>query len=157
MLQRLSITLSERKAGNIWKLTKWNLANIFFISSKRNYWKIILQYNEFSKGIIPNGCYIFVNSENKKSSDSHTLLLNLSDQINFKKSNKYIATSNLIIYYRWKNMKQSYKNDKYEISPQTWNDKFALTDGSCSVSKTLDHQKNKKSRDWYTSNNNTCK
>ena len=34
---------------------------------------------------------IFMNSENSKSSDSHRLLLNLSDEIDLKKSDKYIT------------------------------------------------------------------
>ena len=42
---------------------------------------------------------IFMNSENSKTSDSHRLLLNLSDKINLKRSDKYVALSNLSIYY----------------------------------------------------------
>ena len=42
---------------------------------------------------------IFMNSENSKPSDPSRLLLNHSDKINFKRSNKYIALSNLSIYY----------------------------------------------------------
>ena len=37
---------------------------------------------------------IFVNSENIKISDPHRLLLNLSDKINLKRRNKYVALSN---------------------------------------------------------------
>ena len=40
-----------------------------------------------------------MNSENNKTSDPYRLLLNLSDKI----INKYIALSNLTIYYTWKN------------------------------------------------------
>ena len=42
---------------------------------------------------------ILINSENSKTSNPHRLLLNLSDKINLKRSDKYLATSNLIIYY----------------------------------------------------------
>ena len=42
---------------------------------------------------------IFMNSENSKTSDPHRLLLNLSEKINLKRSDKYIALSNLSIYY----------------------------------------------------------
>ena len=38
---------------------------------------------------------IFINSENSKTSNAHRLLLNLSDKINLKKSDKYVALSNL--------------------------------------------------------------
>ena len=41
---------------------------------------------------------IFMNSENSKTSDSDRLLLNLSDKINSKRNDKYVALSNLSIY-----------------------------------------------------------
>ena len=41
---------------------------------------------------------VFMNSRNSKTSDPHRLLLNLSDKINLKRSDKYIALSNLSIY-----------------------------------------------------------
>ena len=41
----------------------------------------------------------FENSENGKTSDHHRLLLNLSDNINLKKSGKFVALTNLSIYY----------------------------------------------------------
>ena len=64
-----------------------------------------------------------MNSENSKTSDPHRLLLNLLDKINFKISDKYqSALSNLSIYYTWKNMKKSYKNNKFKISALTWNE-----------------------------------
>ena len=53
---------------------------------------------------------IFMNSENSKRSDPKRLLLNLSDKINFKRSDKYVALSNLSISYTWKNIKKSYKS-----------------------------------------------
>ena len=37
---------------------------------------------------------IFMNSENSKTSDPHRLLLHLSDKINLRRSDKYIALSN---------------------------------------------------------------
>ena len=57
----------------------------------------------------------FMNSENSKTSDPQILLLNLSDKINLKRSDKYIALSNLSIYYTWKNIKKLYKNNKFKI------------------------------------------
>ena len=59
---------------------------------------------------------IFMNSENSKTSDSRRLLPNLLDKVNLKKSHKYVALSNLSIYYTWKNIKKSYKNNKFKIS-----------------------------------------
>ena len=40
-----------------------------------------------------------MNSENSKTSDPHRLLLNLSEKINLRRSDKSIALSNLSIYY----------------------------------------------------------
>ena len=42
---------------------------------------------------------IFVNSENSKTSDPHRLLLNLPNKIDLRRKDKYIALSNLSIYY----------------------------------------------------------
>ena len=42
---------------------------------------------------------IFMNSENSKISDSHRLLLNLTEKTNLKRSDKYIALLNLSIYF----------------------------------------------------------
>ena len=40
-----------------------------------------------------------MNSENSKISDSHRLLLNLTEKTNLKRSDKYIALLNLSIYF----------------------------------------------------------
>ena len=80
-----------------------------------------------------------MNSENSKTSDPHRLLFNLTDKINLKRSDKYVASSNLSIYYTWKNMKKSYKNNKFKISALTWNEEFKLPDGSYSVSNIQDY------------------
>ena len=34
----------------------------------------------------------------------------------------YVALSNLSIYYTWKNIKNSNKNNKFKISVPTWNE-----------------------------------
>ena len=38
-----------------------------------------------------------------------------------------------------KNVKSSYNNNKFKISPPTWNDEFKLLDGSYSVSNIQDY------------------
>ena len=58
---------------------------------------------------------IFMNSKNSRTSDSHRLLINLTDQINLKRSDKYVTLSNLSIYFTQENIKKSYKNDKFKI------------------------------------------
>ena len=50
-----------------------------------------------------------------------------------------MALLNLSIYYTWKNIKNSYNNNKFKISAPTWNDKFELPDGSYSVSDIQDY------------------
>ena len=57
-------------------------------------------------------------------------LLKLTDKINLKRSDKYVALSNLSIYYTWKNMKKSYKNNKFKRSSPARNEEFELPDGS---------------------------
>ena len=47
-----------------------------------------------------------MNSESNKTSDPPELLLNLSDETDLKRSDKYVALSNLSIYYTWKNSKK---------------------------------------------------
>ena len=45
---------------------------------------------------------IFMNSENSETSNPHRLLLNLSDKINLKRSDKCVISSNLSIFYNGK-------------------------------------------------------
>ena len=77
---------------------------------------------------------ISMNSKNSKTSDPHRLLDNLTDKIDVKRKDKYIALSNLSIYYTWKNVKKFYKNNKFKILAPTWNEEFELPDGSDSIS-----------------------
>ena len=62
-----------------------------------------------------------MNSKNIKTSDPHRLLLNLTDKMNLRRSDKYVASSNFFIYYTGKNIKKSYKNNKLKKAAQTWN------------------------------------
>ena len=67
---------------------------------------------------------IFTNSENSKTSKSHVLILKLTDKLYFRRVEKSIALSNPNIYYTWKNIRKSYKNNKFKITAPTWNDEF---------------------------------
>ena len=44
-----------------------------------------------------------------------------------------------MLLYTWKNIKKSYKNNKFKISVPTWNEEFELPDGSYSVSDIQDY------------------
>ena len=60
-----------------------------------------------------------MNSGKSKAPDPHRVLLNLLDKIKLKRSNKCFALSNLSIYYTWKNIKKSYKKNKFKLSAPT--------------------------------------
>ena len=82
---------------------------------------------------------IFMNSENSKTSDPHRLLLNLTDKINLRRKDKYIALWNVSIYYTWRNVRYSYTNNTFKISAPTWNEEFELPNGSYSISDIQDY------------------
>ena len=84
---------------------------------------------------------IFINSENSKTADPYRLILNLSGKINLKRRDKYVALLNLLlyIYYTWKNIKKSYKNNKFEMSAPIWNEESELPEASYFVSDIQDY------------------
>ena len=45
---------------------------------------------------------VSMNSENSKTIRPHRLLLSLTDKIDLKRNDEYVALSNLSIYYTWK-------------------------------------------------------
>ena len=67
-----------------------------------------------------------MNSEKNKMSDPHRLVHNLSDKINLKRSDKYVALSNFSFYYKWEDIKKLYSNNKLKIIVPTWNEEFEL-------------------------------
>ena len=82
---------------------------------------------------------IFMNSEDSRTSEYHVLLLKLVDKLDLRSVQKSVALSNLSIYYTWKNIESSYKNNKFKISALTWSDEFELPDGSYSISDIEDY------------------
>ena len=80
-----------------------------------------------------------MNSKNSENSKPHVLVLNLTDKLDWRRSDKYVALSNLRIFYTLKNIINSYNNNKFKKSAPTWNDKFDLPDGSYSVSDTQNY------------------
>ena len=80
---------------------------------------------------------VFINSENSKTSKSHVLVLKLTNKLVWRISKNVIASSNLSIYYTWKNINSSYNNNKFKIFASTWNDKLELPDGSHQVLKII--------------------
>ena len=82
---------------------------------------------------------IIMNSENSKTSEPHVIVLKVTNKLDLRIGEKIIALSNLSIYYTWKNIKNPYNNNRFKKTALTWNDKFELPDGSCSVSDIQDY------------------
>ena len=72
----------------------------------------------------------FMNSKNSEIFNLHRLLLNIIDKINSKKSDKYVALSNLGIYSHGKILKRHTKNDKF---------KYQLRHGMKNLNYLIDH------------------
>ena len=61
-------------------------------------------------------------TENNKTSEPHQFVLNLSQILDLRSSNKLVAFQNVSIYYTWKNIRIQYKNNELKIIAPTWND-----------------------------------
>ena len=86
-------------------------------------------------------------------SDPYRVLLNLQDEANRRRSDKYVAISrNLYI--------KSYKNNEYKISALKWNEELELPGESYSISDILDYLDrifNKMEKRLIILNRNICK
>ena len=58
---------------------------------------------------------ISMNSENSKTSEYHVLVLKLTEKLDLRRGQKTVASSNLSIYYTWKNIKSSYNSSDYKV------------------------------------------
>ena len=96
MLQKLSIAVAQVKPGN----TSENLFNEI-----RQIIYSLYQAKETIENVYNN----IMNYENSKTSDCYRLLLNLTDNIDLRRKDKYIALSNLSIYYTRKKKKSHIK------------------------------------------------
>ena len=76
---------------------------------------------------------IFISKENGKKNKPHKFVLNLSQRLDLRSSNKHVVLQNLPIYYTWKNIRKQYKNNELKIIAPAWNYEFELRDGSYSV------------------------
>ena len=62
-----------------------------------------------------------MNTKNIGTNEPHRFKLDLTDKLHLKDPKKSMALANLSIYYTWKSIKSEYKNNKFKISAQTWN------------------------------------
>ena len=74
-----------------------------------------------------------MNTENSKTNKQHKFVLNLSQRLDLKSSNKHVFLENVSIYLTWKSIRQQDKNNKLKIIVPMWNDEFELLDGSYSM------------------------
>ena len=65
---------------------------------------------------------IFMNNENRKTSEPHKFALEPSQRLDLKSSDKHVALQNMSIHYTWKNIRKQYKNIKLKVMAPTWND-----------------------------------
>ena len=65
-----------------------------------------------------------MNMENSKTNEPHKFVLNLSQRLDLRSSNKNVALRNLSIYYTWKNIRKQYNNNELKIIAPTSNDEF---------------------------------
>ena len=82
---------------------------------------------------------IFMNTEKCKIIQPHKFVLNLSQRLDFRSSNKHVGLQNLYVYYIWENVRKQYENNKLKIITPTWNNEFELPDGSHPVSDIQDY------------------
>ena len=73
---------------------------------------------------------IFMNSENRRTSEYHVLELKLADKVDLRMGQKSVALSNLSIYYTSRNIKNSYNNNKF---------KYLLQHGVMNLNYQIDH------------------
>ena len=66
-------------------------------------------------------------------------MLNLTNELDLRKSDEYISLSYLSVFNTCKNIKCSSKNNKYKISVPTWNDKLESLNVLYSVSNIQDY------------------
>ena len=81
----------------------------------------------------------FMNSRNSKTNEPNRFKYDLIDKLDLRNPNKNMVLTNLSIYYTWKNVKSTYKNNKFKILAPTWNETFDLPDGSYNISEIQDY------------------
>ena len=58
---------------------------------------------------------VFMNTENSQTNEPHKFILNLSQRLDLRSSDKHVPLQNLSIYYTWKNIRKQYKNNNLKI------------------------------------------
>ena len=56
-----------------------------------------------------------MNAENSKTNEPYKFVLNLSQRLDLRSSNKHVAVQNLSIYYMCKNVRKQHKKNTLKI------------------------------------------
>ena len=80
-----------------------------------------------------------MNKGNSKTYESHKFVLNLSEKLDLRSSNKHVALQTCLFITRGKKKDSSTKNNKLKITVPTQNDESELPDGSYLVSDVQDY------------------
>ena len=62
---------------------------------------------------------IFMSTENSKTNELRKFVLNLSQRLHLRSSNKHVSLQNVSIHYTWENIRKQYKNNKLKITTPT--------------------------------------
>ena len=92
MLQRLPRALAQVKTGNTSENLLCRIRQIiYYLHRTKEVTKKVCNHVMNSIKLSNRMGTIFLNSEHSKTSNPHSLLLNLSDKINLKRNDKYVA------------------------------------------------------------------
>ena len=80
-----------------------------------------------------------MNTENRKTNESHKYVINFPQNLDLRSSAKHVALQNLSLVYTWKNIRKQYKNNEIKIIAPKRNDEFELPNDSYSVSCIQDY------------------
>ena len=80
-----------------------------------------------------------MNFKNSETSDPHRLLLNLSEKKTEKEVINMLLCQIVALTIQGKNIKRSYKKNKFQISDPTWKEKLNNLNRSYSVSDIQDY------------------
>ena len=82
---------------------------------------------------------IFMNTEKSKTNEPHKFVLNFSQVLDLRSSDKSLLFKIYLFISRVKNIRKQYTNNKLKMIAPTWNDEFELPNGSYSVSDIQDY------------------
>ena len=66
-------------------------------------------------------------------------MINLANKMDLQRGDNHLALLELSTYHTWKQIKKSFKNNKFKISRMTWDGDFEFPDGSYSISGMQDY------------------